>query len=55
MIFNFTFISIYIIIPDDLPPILLKILLSSFALQKEFVFVSSNEQIMVIIQHNNST
>jgi hypothetical protein len=55
IIFNFTFISINVILPDNLPPILLKLFLSSFTLQKQFVSVSSNEQIMVIIQRNNST
>jgi hypothetical protein len=55
MIFHFTFISIYVILRNDTPAILLKILLISFTLQKQFASVSSNEQILVIIQHNNST
>jgi hypothetical protein len=37
MTFNFTLISIYVILPSDTLAILLKILLRSFTLQKQFV------------------
>jgi len=55
MVFNCTLISIYVILPNDLPIILFKMFPCSFTLQKQFVSVSSNEQIMLISEHNNST